>query len=73
MTVSLLASSYVLAGAVFLFTAMWVAGDFDRHRRVVLTPRMVGVAAVWPLALAWLVGAAAVDLARAAWAALRRR
>lgn len=56
---------YILSGMIFLLAAMFVAGDFGPGvPRRCLTLRMMLVAVAWPAALLWLIGAAAVDIAR---------
>lgn len=60
---------YIVAGCVCLAAALWIAGDFEPGKRLVITWRMVLLALAWPAAILWLVGAAVVDIVQH----LRRR
>lgn len=55
---------YLLSGCVALGAALWIVGDLAEGKRIVLTWRMVLLVLAWPAALLWLIGAAAVDVAR---------
>lgn len=65
----LLAVLYLLSGTALLAASLWIIGDLGRGKRIVLTPRMIAAALLWPAALLWLIGAAIVDVAQH----LRRR
>lgn len=56
---------YLLSGCVALGAALWIVGDLAEGKRIVLTWRMALIVLAWPLALLWLVGAAAWDLVNA--------
>lgn len=59
---ALLAVFYLLSGIALLAASLWIIEDLGRGKRIVLTPRMIAAALLWPAALLWLVGAAAVDV-----------
>ncbi|MBP0439903.1 hypothetical protein [Tianweitania sediminis] len=64
--------AYLASRAALLLSALAIAVEFSRGRGVSLTRRMLIVAAAWPLALGWLVAAAAWDLGSALRGRFRR-
>jgi len=56
---------YLLSGCVALGVALWIVGDLAEGNRIVLTWRMGLLVLAWPLALLWLIAAAAWDIVNA--------